>query len=90
MSKSKAPTGASNALRYVGDGRWIRGVPARDLSPEEAVRFDQDALLASGLYRTAEGRRAASDDRSRALPSFTEAASDSAADIESADDGKES
>jgi len=85
MSKHQ-PARASHALRYVGDGRWIRGVPARDLEPDEAAAFDADALVASGLYRTAEGRAAAHDDRSRALPAFTEAASDPAA---SADDGKE-
>lgn len=83
MSKSKAPSGASNALRYVGDGRWIRGVPARDLTPDEVARFNADALLASGLYRTAEGDVAASDHRTRALPAFTEAASASAADADS-------
>ena len=84
MSKSKARHRASNALRYVGDGRWIRGVPARDLTADEAARFDTDALMASGLYRTAEGRAASVDNRSRALPSFsTEAASASAADADS-------
>lgn len=89
MSKRK-PARASNALRYVGNGQWIRGVPARDLSADEAAAFDQDALVASGLYRTAEGRSVPTEDRTRALPSFTEAASEPAADPESADDGKES
>lgn len=89
MSKHR-PARASHALRFVGDGsRFIPGVPTRDLSADEAARFDADALVASGLYRTAEGRAAVRDDRSRALPQFTEAASESAADPVSADDGKE-
>jgi len=82
MSHSKARR-ASKALRYVGDGRWIRGIPARDLTAGEAAAFDTDALLASGLYRTAEGSVAATDHRTRALPAFTEAASASAADADS-------
>ena len=82
MSKSKARGRASKALRYVGDGRWIRGVPARDLEPDEVARFDSDALVASGLYRTAEGRSVPTEDRSRALPP-SEAASASAADADS-------
>lgn len=81
MSKHK-PARAGNALRYVGGGRWIRGVPARDLGPDEVALFDTDALLASGLYRTAEGGAAATDNRTRALP-LTEAASASAADADS-------
>lgn len=85
MSKHR-PVGASHALCYVGNGRWIRGVPARDLNPSEAARFNAEALLASGLYRTADGSVAISDDRTRALPN-TEAASEPAA--VPADDGKE-
>lgn len=85
MSKKRAARAASHALRYVGEGRYLGGIPARDLSPDEAARFDEDALVASGLYRVAEGRGVVTDDRSRALPAFTEAASASAADDESAD-----
>jgi len=53
MSKAKAPDGAS--LRYIGDGAWIRGVPARDLDSEEIarLRLDPRSLLASGLYEPA-------------------------------------
>jgi hypothetical protein len=74
MPKTKAPVGASPAvpaLRYVGDGRWLRGVPARDLSAEEIEQrgLDSGALIRSGLY--------------------TEAASATAADEQSADSGKE-
>lgn len=72
MPKTKAPAGASPAvpgLRYVGDGRWIRGVPARDLSADEVAALDSRALIRSGLY--------------------TEAASATAADEQSADSGEE-
>jgi hypothetical protein len=53
MSKAKAPAGVS--LRYVGDGAWIRGVPARDLDSEEIARLHLNprSLLASGLYEPA-------------------------------------
>lgn len=70
MPKTKAPAGASFALRYVGDGRWLRGIPARDLSADEVARLDSAALIRSGLY--------------------TEAASATAADEQSADSGEES
>lgn len=60
MSKDKAPEGA--ALRYVGDGSWLRGVPARDLEPDEVARFDRKALLASGLYTEAAPASAADAD----------------------------
>lgn len=36
------------ALRYVGDGEYIHGVPARDLSAEEAERY-ADAIAAAQL-----------------------------------------
>jgi len=49
LKKSKAP----QALRYVGEGRAIIGVPARDLSADEAAQYDQATLLASGLYAVA-------------------------------------
>jgi hypothetical protein len=35
--------------RYVGNG-WIHGVPARDLSDEEAKKYGIRQLLESGLY----------------------------------------
>lgn len=38
------------ALRYVGGGRWIAGVPARDLSAAEVERFPE--ALTSPLYAT--------------------------------------
>ena len=36
-------------LKYVGNG-WIHGVPARDLSDEEAKKHGKKRLLESGLY----------------------------------------
>ena len=38
-------------LRYVGDGRFIVGVPARDLT---VTQDEADRLVASGLYKPEE------------------------------------
>lgn len=43
-------------LRYVGPG-FIPGVPARDLSDEEAAQFAIPQLLASGLYIRVENKQ---------------------------------
>jgi predicted flap endonuclease-1-like 5' DNA nuclease len=38
-------------LKYVGDGAWIPGVPARDLTAEEAQRYaERIAVYPPGLY----------------------------------------
>ena len=37
-------------LKYVGNGTYLRGVPARDLTPGEALTHDEKRLLESGLY----------------------------------------
>lgn len=37
-------------LKYVGDGSWLPGVPARDLTDEEVKEFGEEQLLATGLY----------------------------------------
>lgn len=39
-------------LLYVGDGSWLPGVPARDLSADEIdiLPFSRGDLLKSGLY----------------------------------------
>ena len=37
-------------LKYMGGG-FLQGVPARDLSDEEAKRLGKQRLLSSGLYR---------------------------------------
>ena len=40
---------AEQTWRYKGGG-FIPGVPARDLTAEEAERYGPERLLASGLY----------------------------------------
>lgn len=45
-------------LKYVGQGTYIHGVPARDLTDEEAARFEavireQEALTGTVLYEPA-------------------------------------
>jgi hypothetical protein len=40
-------------LRYIGRGTFLPGIPARNLTDEEAAQMDQKALLASGLYERA-------------------------------------
>jgi hypothetical protein len=39
----------ASKLKYIGGG-FIAGVPARDLSAEEAAQYGEKELLASGLY----------------------------------------
>ena len=40
-------------LKYIGNGNFLAGVPARDLTDEEAQACGgKAALLASGLYLT--------------------------------------
>lgn len=41
---------SATALRYVGAGAALIGVPARDLSEAEVVNYDMMTLLASQLY----------------------------------------
>lgn len=40
----------SKGLKYTGNGNFLAGIPARDLSPEEVEEFGAKALLRSGLY----------------------------------------
>jgi len=37
-------------LKYIGDGAYLPGFPARDLSESEAKHYDLVVLLATGLY----------------------------------------
>ena len=37
-------------LIYKGNGEFIAGVPARDLSDEEVKKYDEKKLIQSGLY----------------------------------------
>ncbi len=53
---------APEGLVYVGDGEWLPGVPARDLSPDEAREFGavigaNAALTGRPLYRPAQPAR---------------------------------
>ncbi len=42
-------------LKYVGDGSWLSGIPARDLTDEEVEIYGGEAFLTrSGLYRRPE------------------------------------
>lgn len=38
-------------LIYVGRGSFVPGIPARDLTDEEVVRFGLSRLLETGLYK---------------------------------------
>lgn len=46
-----------SAMRYVGGGSFLIGVPARDLTAEEAERY-RDAIAGSPLYEPAGGEPA--------------------------------
>lgn len=42
-------------LRYVGKGKAIIGIPARDLSDEEVEKYGgEEELIATGLYERVE------------------------------------
>ena len=44
-------------MKYVGNGKWLRGVPKRDLSPEEVERCGGvEALEETGLYEAVKRR----------------------------------
>ena len=55
-------------LRYVGDGAWIRGVPARDLDEDDikALRgsgIGPATLVERGLYAEVGGDKKADDSK---------------------------
>lgn len=56
-----------NGLRYVGVGHIV-GVPARDLSEEEAEEHGREALVASGLYVEAKGKPRPAENKVAAGP----------------------
>ncbi len=37
-------------LKYIGDGAWLPGIPARDLSDREVQQYGEELLLRSKLY----------------------------------------
>ena len=50
------------AWKYVGDGAFIPGVPARDLSEKEIKELDiQEAVEASDLYKKESAKKPAGD-----------------------------
>jgi hypothetical protein len=50
------------AWKYVGDGRFIPGIPARDLSEKEVKDLNaQEAVEASDLYKKESAKKAAGD-----------------------------
>ncbi len=51
-ARSKEPDEKATALRYVGGGRYIAGVPARDLTADEAGRYPE--ARTSPLYAAVE------------------------------------
>lgn len=38
-------------LIYIGNGAYVPGYPARDLTRDEVTQHGKDALLATGLYQ---------------------------------------
>lgn len=51
------------ALRYVGSGAWLPGVPAAD---HEATPEEAEGRIASGLYERAEGEHQAAGEEGTA------------------------
>ena len=37
-------------MKYIGNGKYLIGIPARDLTHAEVRHFGKTRLLASGLY----------------------------------------
>lgn len=64
---TKARAAGAVALRYVGDGAFIRGIPTTDLDADTIARLgvDSAALIRSGLYEAA--RPSAADEPSADL-----------------------
>ena len=51
-------------LKYIGDGSYVPGIPARDLSEGEVDQYTLEDLLATGLYeevKTAPVKKPASE-----------------------------
>lgn len=50
-SQSEKPQSERIVAKYTGDGSWIPGVPAKDLTLEEVIKAGLSLLISSGLYR---------------------------------------
>lgn len=62
MSDRKPHSG----LHFIGDGtRFIPGVPARDLAPDEVDSHGRPVLIASGLYTEAASASAVNEKADR-------------------------
>ena len=44
-------------LKYIGNGAFIAGIPARDLTADEVKQFGKQTLIDSGLYIEAKAKR---------------------------------
>ena len=46
-------------LKYVGDGRFLIGIPARDLSDEEvkSLEISERGLVKTGLYKAMKSKK---------------------------------
>ena len=44
-------------LKYIGDGSFIPGIPARDLTAAEVKLYGKQKLIDSGLYTEAKVKR---------------------------------
>ena len=54
-NKNRVPVRSSKRIIYIGEGIVLHGIPARDLTAEEAEKYGgEDALLNTGLYATPE------------------------------------
>lgn len=48
---------------YIGNGSYLPGVPARDLTDDEAKKYGSDRLEKSGLYRKSRAKPKASENK---------------------------
>jgi hypothetical protein len=44
-------------FEYIGNGKFVRGIPARDLTDEEVKRHGKKRLLKTGLYKQKRTRK---------------------------------
>lgn len=51
MHKKSDKSETITALRYTGNGTFLPGVPARDLTADEAREYDYMRLIQSGIYQ---------------------------------------
>jgi hypothetical protein len=54
LRRNAAAYKESDMMRYIGEGAFAPGIPARDLTDAEVNEFGKETLLATGLYVEAE------------------------------------